>query len=121
MARRKEPTVIDPNLKRRKGSSPEARENQLIALSFDLVEQRLIDGTATSQETTHFLRLASQKYKLEQDKLRKEIALLESKKEAVDASRKTEEMYAEAIAAVKSYASPVTYSGDYNNHEQDVY
>ena len=33
--------------------TPEARENQLIALATDLVEQRLLDGTASSQETTY--------------------------------------------------------------------
>ena len=45
--------------------TPEARENQLISLAIDLVEQRLIDGTASAQETTHFLKLASRKAKLE--------------------------------------------------------
>ena len=34
--------------------TPEARQNQLIALATDLVEKRLIEGTASSQETTHF-------------------------------------------------------------------
>ena len=28
--------------------SPEARENQLIGLAYDLVEKRLLEGTATS-------------------------------------------------------------------------
>ena len=43
-----------PRKKRRPALSPEARENQLIALAVDLVEQRFIDGTASSQETTRF-------------------------------------------------------------------
>lgn len=30
--------------------TPEARQNQLIALATDLVEKRLIEGTASSQE-----------------------------------------------------------------------
>jgi hypothetical protein len=45
--------------------NPEARENQLISLAIDLVEQRLLDGTASSQETTHFLKLGSMKARLE--------------------------------------------------------
>ena len=57
-----------PRKKRRPALSPEARENQLIALAVDLVEQRLIDGTASSQETTHFLKLGSTKNQLEMAK-----------------------------------------------------
>lgn len=41
------------NQRIRPALTPEARENQLISLAIDLVEQRLIDGTASSQETTH--------------------------------------------------------------------
>lgn len=36
--------------------TPEARQNQLISLAIDLVEKRLIEGTASSQETTHFFK-----------------------------------------------------------------
>ena len=63
MARRK-PTS-GTTRKSRPALTPEARENQLIAKAYDLVEQRLDDGTATSQETTHFLKLGSAKAKLE--------------------------------------------------------
>ena len=37
--------------------SPEARENQLIDLAVNLAEQQLLDGTASSQVITHFLKL----------------------------------------------------------------
>ena len=39
--------------------SPEARENQLISLAVDLAEQQLIDGSASSQVITHFLKLGT--------------------------------------------------------------
>lgn len=95
--------------KSRPALTPEARENQLIAKAYDLVEQRLDDGTATSQETTHFLKLGSAKTKLELEKLRKETDLLVSKKEALDSAKRMEELYSEALNAMKRYG------GHYND------
>lgn len=40
--------------KMRPALSPEARENQMIALAVDLAERQLIEGTASSQVITHF-------------------------------------------------------------------
>lgn len=95
--------------KSRPALTPEARENQLIAKAYDLVEQRLDDGTATSQETTHFLKLGSVKAKLELEKLRKETDLLVSKKEVLDSAKRMEELYSEALNAMKRYG------GHYND------
>ena len=36
--------------------TPEERENRLIALSYDAVEQRILNGTATAAEYVHFLK-----------------------------------------------------------------
>ena len=41
--------------------TPEARENQMISLAMDLAEKRLRDGSASSQEVTHFLKIAASK------------------------------------------------------------
>lgn len=101
MARRK-PTSGDIR-KSRPALTPEARENQLIAKAYDLVEQRLDNGTATSQETTHFLKLGSQKAQLELEKLRKETELIVSKKEALDSAKRIEELYSNALDAMKRY------------------
>ena len=90
--------------KPRPALSPEARENQLIAKAYDLVEQRLEDGTATSQETTHFLKLGSTKARLELEKLRKETDVLVAKKEAYESSKRIEELYANAMEAMRSYS-----------------
>ena len=70
MAKRKPTSGV--KRKPRPALTPEARENQLISMAYDLVEQRLLDGTATSQETTHFLKLGSTKARLEMEKLQKE-------------------------------------------------
>lgn len=83
--------------------TPEARENQLISLAIDLVEQRLIDGTASSQETTHFLKLASTKARLEKEILETQKDLMVAKTEALKAEKNREETYAAAIAAMRSY------------------
>ena len=92
--------------------TPEARENQLISLAVDLVEQRLLDGTASSQETTHFLKLGSMKNRLEMKKLEEENKLLQARTEALQSAKKQEELFEEAIKAMKRYSG---------NGDQDEY
>lgn len=84
--------------------SPEARENQMISLAVDLVEKRLREGTASSAETTYYLRLSGSKARLEKEKLEEENKLLRAKTEAMQAAKNTEEMYAEAIKAMGIYS-----------------
>lgn len=84
--------------------TPEARENQLISLAMDLVEERIRNGTATSQETTHFLKLGSVRNQLESEKLKKEIELLEAKKQDLESSSRIEKLYADAMEAMKTYS-----------------
>lgn len=91
------------NRRRPPAKSPEARENQLISLAIDLVEQRLIDGTASSQETTHFLKLASSKNRLELKLLEKEVELATAKTEQIQSQKRVEELYADALTAMKTY------------------
>lgn len=83
--------------------SPEARENQLISLAVDLVEKRLLDGSASSQETTHFLKLATTKARLEKEILEKQKELITAKTEALQSQKRMEELYANAIKAMNSY------------------
>lgn len=83
--------------------SSEARESQISSLAYDLVEQRMRDGTATSQETCYFLKLANPNQKLQKKKLEKEIELLEAKTEQIQAARRIDEVYTEAINAFKLY------------------
>lgn len=84
--------------------TPEASENQMIALAMDLVRQRLLDGTASSQETTHFLKLGSSKARAEMEKLKHENELLQAKTEALQSSKRMEELYADAIKAMQRYS-----------------
>lgn len=102
MAKAKKQT-IDSIKRPRPATTPEARENQLIALAVDLVEQRLLDGTASSQETTHFLKLGSTKNKLEMEKMRLENELTKAKTESVESQKQSQKLFEEAIAAFKRY------------------
>lgn len=98
--------------------TPEARENQLISLAIDLVEQRLLDGTASSQETTHFLKLASRRAKLEAERQELENELIRAKTQALKDSADMKTLYAEAIAAMRRYSG---HGGDYDDEESDDY
>lgn len=99
----------------RPATTPEGREDQMINLAMDLVEQRLRDGTASSQETTHFLKAASRKSRLEIKKLEEDLELTKAKTEAIQSAKRVEELYAEAIKAFK------TYSGQDDDNDQDLY
>jgi hypothetical protein len=89
--------------KLRPALSPEARENQMIALAMDLVEQRLRDGTASSQETTHFLKAASQKSKLELENLRLTNELTAAKTKAIGDTAEIKILYEDALKAMRKY------------------
>lgn len=102
-----------PSKPRRKALSPEARENQLISYAMDLVEQRLIDGTASSQETTHFLKLATNKAQLENKLLEAQTEMAIAKKEALQSQKRSEELFAEAMKAFR------VYSGNGDSDESD--
>lgn len=83
--------------------TPEAREQQLIALAYDLVEERIRDKTATSQEVTHFLKLGTQKAKLERDILAAQRELVVAKTDSIRAEESLNDTYQAAIDAIRGY------------------
>ena len=90
--------------KSRPALDPEARENQMIALAVDLAEQQLIEGTASSQVITHFLKLGTTKAELEKEKLRRENEVLSAKAKAYQSGEEMKELYNNAIMAMRDYA-----------------
>lgn len=90
--------------KRRPATTPEGRENQLIALAVDLAEKQIKEGTVSSQVLTHYLKLGSSREKLEQERLRRENHLLSAKAEAMASAKRVEELYGKALNAMRSYA-----------------
>lgn len=104
MARVKTTSSVSDRKQIRPALTPEAREQQLISLAYDLVEQRLLDGTASSQETTHFLKLASQKARLETERLAHENELIKAKTQNLRDQADMKSLYADAIAAMRRYS-----------------
>lgn len=96
-------TTETTSTKRRPAITPEARESQLISYAYDLVEQRLLDGTASAQETVHFLKLATQEQRIKQERLELENQLIKAKTEQIQSQKHIEELYAEAISAMREY------------------
>lgn len=113
MAKKKETTTKDTSKKIRPATTPEARENQLISLAVDLAEKQLLEGTASSQVITHYLKLGSTKERIEREILEKQKALIEAKTENLQSAKRIEELYTNAINAMKNY------SGQNNSSEDD--
>lgn len=114
--KKQNPSGDEPVIVRRKrppAKTPEGRENELISLAYDLVEQRMLNGTATSQETTHFLKLGSTKERLEKEILEKQKKLLDAKTDAIESGKRIEELYTNAINAMKRY-------NGFNRGEEEV-
>lgn len=101
---------------RRRAQTPEERENQLIALALDRVEERMLNGTASGQEYVQFIRMASSKSRAENEKLKLELDLVRAKTENLRQQQRTDEMFANAIAAFKRYSGA---SDD--DEEEDLY
>ena len=103
----------EPTRKMRPALTPEANENQMVSLAMDLVRKRLIEGTASSQETTHFLKIGSSKERLEKEILEKQKDLIEAKTQSLQSAKRMEELYANALNAMRNYSG----HGDDNDDE----
>ena len=112
MAKVKAASSSSSSRKIRPAMTPEAREQQLISLAVDLVEKRLLEGTASSQETTHFLKLATTKYKYETQILEKQRDLVVAKTEVMQSQKRSEELFAEAVKAFRGYSGQDEVSED---------
>lgn len=83
---------------------PAAREQQMIGLAVNLAEQRLRDGTASSQIVEHYLKLGSTRAALEREILEQEALLKKARTEAIESERRIEEKYTEAVNAMRRYS-----------------
>ena len=104
MAKRTKTTSKDTQKKMRPATTPEARENQMIALAVDLAEKQLIGGTASSQVITHYLKLATTKEKIEREILEKQKELIVAKTENLQSAKRIEELYSNALKAMQNYS-----------------
>lgn len=90
--------------RRRPATTIDGREKQLVSLAIDLAEKQLVDGTASSQVLTHYLKLGSTREQLEQERLAHENELVRVKVEALESAKKVEELYANALNAMRQYS-----------------
>ena len=108
MAGRRKSTPVETDTGRRTrerpAKDPEAREKQMIAYAIDLAEEQLINGTASSQVITHFLKLGTAQHKLELEKMKKENKLIDAKVEAYETNKDLVKMYENAMLAMSDYS-----------------
>jgi hypothetical protein len=82
----------------------EAREDELAAYAYDLAEEQIRSGTASSQVITHFLKAGSRRERMEQMRMEHEIELMQVKKEQLEGQKRVEELYVSALEAMRSYS-----------------
>lgn len=98
--------------RQRPATTPEGREQQLIAQAYDLAERRIREGTASAQEITHFLKLGSSRERLEQMRLAHENELTQAKIEGMQSQKRVEELYGAALNAMRTYQGQDPLRGD---------
>src|ERR1700761_5970128 len=92
------------NPQRPPATTLESRENQVIAAAYDLAERQILEGKASSQVITHFLKLGSTREQLEKERLQQENLLTAAKIESLQSAKRMEELYNKALSAMKTYA-----------------
>lgn len=100
----------------RPAPTPEARENQLISLAVDLAEKQLRDGTASNQVIIHYLKLGTKKEKLEEEMLARRTELITAQAESVKSSKHVEELYSEALQAMRIYQGAPLEEESYDDY-----
>lgn len=105
----------EPVERMRPALTPEGRENQLISLAINLAEKQLIEGTASSQVITHYLKLGSTKERLEKEKLEEENKLLRAKTKNLEEAAKNEKIYEDALRAFRGYSGQDDIYNEYED------
>jgi len=102
-SRRRSDPEVPPPRPRKPATTPEGRENQLVALAVDLAEKQLREGTASAQVISHFLKAGSMREELEREKIQRENELLKVRAEATASAKRIEELYIAALDAMRMY------------------
>lgn len=83
----------------------ESRQMMIASLGWDLLEQHLRDGTATSQEICTAIKYGSERENAEIDKIKADGQLKKAQIESMQKAEASEETYQNAIEAMRSYRS----------------
>jgi hypothetical protein len=100
---------------RRPATTPEGRENQLVSLAVDLAERQMLEGTASAQVISHYLKIGSTRERLEQERLSRENELLKAKVDAMASTKRIEEIYQLALNAMRTYNGQEPIEFDYED------
>lgn len=119
MASRRTNEPIVNKTSRPPATTPQDRENQLIAAAVDLAEQQILNGTASAQVLTHYLKLGSSREKLEQQKIQNENELLATKREMLDSERRVETLISDALHAMRAYSGTAIADSEPEYDEYD--
>lgn len=96
-------------LSRSPARTPEHREQQIVSDALDLIHRRIQDGTASAQETVTFAKFGTGREDLERERLRQENEKLRAQIENMATAKRIEELYDEAIAAMRGYSGQEQY------------
>lgn len=86
------------------GMTDESRLNYLASLALDVAEQQLLKGTASPLIITQLIRQGNPRAQLEREKLERENELLRAKTQAIESAGNEEEMYKNAVEAMRRYS-----------------
>lgn len=98
--------------KSRPPQSQEARDAMMISLAYDAAEKQIREGTASSQVITHFLKLGSEKVRMETEKLALERDLVVAKTEKMKSDQRAEERFEAVIKAMRKYNGDLNHDDD---------
>ena len=87
----------------RPARTPEARENQLIGMAWDRIEERIANGTATAAELLAVMKLGTRKERLERELTEKKMEYMQAKTGALQSAEEIKALYGQAITAFQRY------------------
>jgi len=103
MPRARKPTDMSGPLPLPPADSSIERERMLKSMACNVIEKRMQDGTASSQELVAVLRMDSERERLELDNLRRKNELLTAQAEAARAQNQAEDATNRVIQAILRY------------------
>ena len=108
-------THIEDPRRRPPATTPEGREQQLTAQAMDAIEKRIRNGTASAQELTYCAKLGSPNAKLERKILEQQYELMAAKTAEIKSQERTEELYKNALSAMRTYSGSPEKEPDYED------
>lgn len=94
------------------------QEDALITLAVDLAMKRLKEGTASNQLVAEIIKMGTSKERLAREKLQRENDMLRVKTEAIEASKRNGELYADALKAFRQYSGQASFIEE-DEYEED--